>query len=245
MPRPVLSLLVSAVFALMVISPAQAQTIQTPSTISLTGYGEVSGAPDMAIISSGVVTHGATARDALDANTTAMNEIFAILLGANIAQKDIQTSGFSVQPQYQYSDIRDTNGYPLPPRILGYQVSNMLSVKVRNLDDLGQLLDSSVSVGANQINSISFAVTDTTPLLNDARRAAMLDAIAKAELYTQAAGVNLGNIIAISEGSPNFAPQPDMVVMSRMAESSSFVPVAAGELSFSKQVSVVWELIQE
>lgn len=244
MSRPVLSSLALVAIVFLCVSPAQAQSVQAPNTISLTGFGEVSGAPDMAIMSSGVVTHAKTARAALNANTIAMNEIFTILLAANIEQKDIQTSGFSIQPEYQYSDQRDASGYPLPPRILGYQVSNILSVKVHNLDDLGKLLDSTVSVGANQINSISFAVSDTLPLLNDARRVAMADAIAKAELYAQAAGVTLGNILAISEGNPSFAPQPEMM-MTRMAESPSAVPVAAGELGFSKQVSVIWELIQD
>ena len=231
--------------ALMFSGSALAQSALTPGTISLVGNGEVAATPDMAIVSSGVVSHGKTARDALDANTLAMNQIFAVLLEANIEQKDIQTSGFSVRPQYRYSDQRDANGYQLPPRILGYEVSNTLTVRVRNLDDLGQLLDRAVSVGSNQINSISFAVTDTAPLLNEARRSAMADAIAKAQLYAEAAGVSLGNIMSISEGSPITAPQPQVVMMARMAEDSGPVPVAAGELSFSKQVSVVWQLAQD
>lgn len=231
--------------ALLLSGSALAQSALTPSTISLVGIGKVTATPNMAIVSSGVVSHGKTARDALDANTIAMNQIFTILLDANIEQKDIQTSGFSVRPQYRYSDQRDVNGYQLPPRILGYEVSNTLTVRVRNLDDLGQLLDNAVSVGSNQINSISFAVTDTAPLLNEARRSAMADAIAKAELYAQAAGVSLGNIISISEGSPITAPQPQVVMMARMAEDTGPVPVATGELSFSKQVSVIWQLAQD
>jgi uncharacterized protein YggE len=236
---------VALLACLLLVAPVAAQSTHAPGIISLTGTGEVSGTPDMATISSGVVTHGKIARIALDANTFAMNEIFALLQSTGIEQKDIQTSGFSVQPQYNYSDQRDANGYPLPPRISGYQVSNTLTIHVRNLDNLGALLDSSVSVGANQINSITFSVTDTAPLYNNARRAAMADAFAKAELYAQAAGVTLGNIISISEGSPVSLPQPEMVMMARMAEAPTAVPVAAGELGFSKQISVVWELVQE
>lgn len=231
--------------ALLLSGSALAQSAFSPGTISLTGIGEVVASPDMAIVSSGVVTNGKTARDALDANSLAMNQIFTLLLDADIEQKDIQTSGFSVRPQYRYSDQRDANGYQLPPQILGYQVSNTLTVRVRDLEDLGQLLDNAVSVGSNQINSISFAVTNTAPLLNAARRSAMADAIAKAELYAEAAGVSLGNIMSISEGSQITAPQPQRVMMARMAEDSGPVPVAAGELSFSKQVSVIWQLAQD
>ena len=235
----------SLLLLMFISSPALAQTTPDTGKISLTGTGLVSAAPDMAIISSGVVTHGATARKALDANNAAMNKIFNILLTADIAQKDIQTSGFSVQPQYQYSDRRDANGYPLPPRILGYQVSNILNVKVRNLDDLGKLLDSSVSVGANQINAISFALSDTSSQLNEARRAAMANAIAKAELYAEAAGVTLGNILSITESSPGYAPQPEMMMSRMAADAPGVVPVATGDLDFSMQVSVTWELVQD
>lgn len=236
---------IAIVAVLFLATPALAQNFPGTGAISMTGTGEVSGKPDMAIISSGVVTQGKTARDALSANTQAMNRIFEVLQSADIEMRDIQTSNFSVSPQYIYSDQRDDNGYQLPPRISGYQVANTLTVQVRDLDNLGTLLDSVVSVGSNQINSISFAVSDTAPLLDDARRAAMADAIAKARLYTEAAGVNLGKILSISEAEAFFAPPPNMELMARMEMSSSPVPVAAGELSFSRQITVVWELAQD
>ena len=236
---------IAIVATLFLATPALAQNFPGTGAISMTGTGEVSGKPDMAIISSGVVTQGKTARDALNANTQAMNRIFEVLQSADIEMRDIQTSSFSVTPQYVYSDRRDENGYQRPPQISGYQVANTLTVQVRDLDNLGTLLDSVVSVGSNQINSISVAVSDTAPLLDDARRAAMADAIAKAQLYTEAAGVNLGKILSISETGAFFAPPPNMELMARMEMSSSPVPVAAGELSFSKQITVVWELAQD
>ncbi|MCF6303607.1 MAG: SIMPL domain-containing protein [Devosiaceae bacterium] len=231
--------------ALLFSAPALAQIIPGSGTISLTGTGEVAGKPDMAIISSGVVTHGETARMALDANTQAMGRIFEVLQNENVELHDIQTSGFSVQPQYIYSDQRDENGYPLPPRISGYQVANTLTVRVRDLESLGTLLDTAVSVGSNQINSISFAVSNTAPLLNDARRAAMQDAIQKAQLYAEAAGVGLGNILNISEAGVVFAPPPQMAMMATMEMDARAVPIAAGELNFTKQITVIWQLVQE
>jgi len=213
--------------------------------MTLTGIGKVTGTPDMAVINSGVSTFGKSARIALDANTAAMNELFELFENAGIERKDIQTSQFSIQPQYVYSDQRDENGYPLPPRINGYRVSNTLSVKIRNLDDLGPLLDGAINVGANRIDSISFAIDDPKPLLDEARRAAMSDAIAKARLFANTANVELGNIISISEGTGSPTPKFETLALVRGAGDDNPVPVATGELVFTKTVSVVWKLNQE
>ena len=124
-------------------------------TITIEGRGEVTAAPDTAFVTSGVTTQGATARDALDLNTKAMDDLLAALKASGIEARDIQTSGFSVSPNYVYSDERDANGYTLPPKINGYQVSNVVTVRVRALDTLGAILDKSVTVGANTINGVS------------------------------------------------------------------------------------------
>src|SRR5690606_28472204 len=105
------------------------------------------------------------------------------LEAAGIAARDIQTSGFSVQPNYVYTDARDENGYTLPPKINGYQVFNTVTVRVRQLDTLGAILDRSVTVGANTVNGISFSVADPSALYDEARTKAFADARRKAELY--------------------------------------------------------------
>ncbi|MHA6691224.1 SIMPL domain-containing protein [Devosia sp. A449] len=211
-------------------------------TISIEGRGEVMAAPDMAQISSGVTTQGATAREALDANTAAMAELIAALKATGIEARDIQTSGFSVNPNYVYSDARDDNGYTLPPKINGYQVSNTVTVAVRQLDALGTILDKSVTVGANTINGVSFAVADPSALYDEARKAAFADARAKAELYATAAGGRLDEIESISETQGYNQPQPyPMYARADMAASAP-VPVEAGELAFAINVVVQWEL---
>jgi len=207
--------------------------------ISVLGEGTVTAAPDTATINSGVTTQAATAREALDANSAAMDELIATLKEAGIAERDIQTSNFSVSPNYVYSDARDENGYSLPPRIDGYQVSNSVTVKVRDLEQLGAILDRSVTVGANTINGIGFSVADPSSLLDDARRQAVRDARAKAELYAEAAGATLGELEKISESQNVGGPQPYAMAMRADAQS---VPVAAGELSFSVSVNVAWEI---
>jgi uncharacterized protein YggE len=211
-------------------------------TITIEGRGEVRAAPDMATINSGVTTQGATAREALDANTAAMSELIAALKEAGIEARDIQTSGFSVNPNYVYSDARDDLGYSLPPKINGYQVSNSVTVIVRDLEELGSILDRSVTVGANTVNGVSFSVADPSELLDEARKQAFADAREKAELYAGVANATLGELESISERQDFNSPQPyPMYARAEMA-SAAPVPVEAGEMSFAITVNVSWDL---
>ena len=210
-------------------------------TITIEGRGEVSGTPDTAFINSGVTTQGTTAREALDANSATMSELIETLKAAGIEARDIQTSNFSVSPNYTYTDQRDEQGYQLPPRIDGYTVSNSVSVRVRDITALGRVLDQAVTVGANTIHGISFSVDDPSELYDAARREAFADAESKASVYMDAAGLSLGPIRAISEGQSSAPPQPFMRTMA-MDSAASSVPVEAGELSFAISVSVTWGL---
>lgn len=211
-------------------------------TIAIEGRGEVRAAPDMATINSGVTTQGSTAREALDANSAAMSDLIAALRKAGIEARDIQTSGFSVNPNYVYSDARDELGYSLPPKINGYQVSNSVTVVVRDLEDLGSILDSSVTVGANTVNGVSFSVADPSELLDEARKLAFANARDKAELYADAAEATLGDLEQISERQDFNAPQPyPMYARAEMADGAS-VPVEAGEMNFAITVNVTWDL---
>lgn len=230
--------------ALSVLAPIALIATALPAcagTIAIEGHGEVRAAPDMATINSGVTSQGETAREALDANTAAMTELISTLKAAGIEARDIQTSGFSVNPNYVYSDARDANGYSLPPRINGYQVSNSVTVTVRDLEDLGAILDKSVTVGANTVNGVTFSVADPSELLDQARKAAFADARHKAELYAQAAGAELGDLETISEQRNVNSPEPyPMYARAEMAAAP--VPVEAGEMSFGVTVSVSWDL---
>lgn len=211
--------------------------------MTLTGTGVVRAAPDMATIMTGVVTQAETARDALDANTAAMEQLVEVLRAAGLESRDIQTSDFNVSPQYVYSDQRDERGYTLPPEISGYQVSNTVTIAVRDLEKLGAVLDQAMSVGANTINGISFSVAAPDKLIEDARRRAFEDARAKALTYADAAGVTLGDIENISEQQDYAAPRPQMVRAAYAeAASSAPVPVEAGELTYSVTATVTWSI---
>ncbi|MBI4920306.1 MAG: SIMPL domain-containing protein [Devosia nanyangense] len=212
-------------------------------SMQITGHGEIMAAPDTAYVTSGVTSQGTTAREALDANTADMSAVIAALKAAGIDSADIQTSGFSVSPNYVYSDARDANGYQLPPKIVGYTVSNGVTVHVRDLASLGAVLDQAVTVGANTISGITFAVEDPAGLYNEARKAAFADAKGKADLYAEAAGVELGALALISEQLGGGQPQPYMFKAEvAMADRSAPVPIEAGQLTFTIDVNVNWDL---
>ncbi|MEQ1771697.1 MAG: SIMPL domain-containing protein [Devosia sp.] len=212
-------------------------------SMQITGHGEVSAKPDSAYVTSGVTSQGASAKEALDANTADMAKLIEVLKAAGIDADDIQTSGFSVNPNYVYTDARDANGYQLPPKINGYMVTNSVTVYVRDLGVLGAVLDQAVTVGANTINGINFTVDDPAELYNEARRAAFADARSKAELYADAAGVELGALALVSEQQTYNAPQPYFIKAEAAASRDvSAVPIEAGNLTFTIDVNVNWDL---
>ena len=211
-------------------------------SMQITGHGEVMATPDTAFVTSGVTSQGTTAKEALDANNADMKALIDTLKAAGIDSADIQTSGFSVSPNYVYSDARDANGYQLPPKVVGYTVYNGVTVVVRDLTTLGSVLDQAVTVGANQISGVSFSVDDPKELLNEARKLAFADARDKAELYAEAAGTELGALALISEQTGSSQPQPYMFKAEAAAMDRSVVPVEVGQLTFSIDVNVNWDL---
>lgn len=214
-------------------------------TISVTGTGKVSAAPDLADINVGVVTQAATAREALAANTEAMTAIQALLKERGVAAKDVQTVNISVQPQYSQPRPPAPGREPEPfvPRIVAYQVTNTVQITARDLGKLGSILDAVVQSGANQMNGISFRVDEPEKLLDQARKRAMADARRKAEQLAGESGVVVGPPISINEsGGPIPPPMPKYARGAEMMMAAAPVPVAAGEQELSVVVSVIYEL---
>ena len=217
-------------------SPALAEDTRMPRLISLSGHGEMRMAPDMAFVTTGVLSQGVTAADALAANTAAMNALFAALTGAGIAEKDVQTSNVFVQPRYNFQDGK-------APELIGYDVSNTVTVIVRKIGDLGPLLDKVVQAGSNQINGIGFEVSKPDAALDEARKLATADATRKAKIYAEAMGVGLGRVMSISEGVNYQPPMPMARSKVMMADAAAApVPVAAGEQTLSVDVNITWEI---
>ncbi|NBN63314.1 DUF541 domain-containing protein [Microvirga tunisiensis] len=213
---------------------ARADESRNDQFITVQGIGSIAVVPDQALISGGVVSEAKTAAEALAANSKALAAVVEKLKAAGIDDKDMQTSGFSVQPKY--TDYGKTDQAPV---IDGYQVNNTVSIKVRDLSKLGGLLDTMVSSGANAIGGVSFMVSDGDKRSDDARKAAVADARRKAELYAAAGGVKLGKVLSITEGG-SAMPQPMYRMAAMSAEAAP--PMLAGEETLSASVTVVFEL---
>ena len=191
-----------------------------PATLTVTGEGASDVAPDLATLTIGVTTTADTAANALTANSAALSVMLDRLRAAGIADRDLQTSNLSVNPQW--SDYSKSSGSTT--EISGYTVVNMVTVRIRQLDTLGAVLDAAVADGANTLNGLTFGLSNPRPALDAARQAAVEDARAKAELYAAAAGVGLGRIVQISEGGGYGGPAP----MYDSAKSpAGSVPIAA------------------
>ncbi len=220
--------------ALLLPSAAHAQSNPPLRTITMTGSGEARAVPDQAALSAGVVSDAKTAAAALADNTAKMNAVFAAIRKLGVDDKSIQTSGFSVSPQYPAYNSGE------PRRITGYEVSNTVTVRLDDLIKLGAALDALVSAGANRIDSVGFSLHDPAKLLEQARENAVKDATGKAQTYAQAAGATLGPIQSIEEGS-NAGARP-MVLEQAGLGAARAVPIAAGEQTVTATVTISWQL---
>ena len=224
---------------------AQEKPMSGPTPqITVSGQGNASIAPDMAILSLSVLREAETARQALTDNNEAMAKILDAMKQDGIAERDLQTGGFSIQPRYIYPD--EKNGLT-QPKISGYSVSNTLAVKVRDLTKLGNILDQSVTLGVNQGGDITFTNDDPKSAITEARKRAVEDAASKAKTLTEAAGVSVGKVLSINESNPEPSPRP--IAYARMAApqaaSADSVPVAAGENTYNVNVTVTFEINQD
>jgi uncharacterized protein YggE len=222
----------AAALALAAVLTAPALAENPPPAISVTGEATISVAPDEARIDAGVTSEAKTAREASDANNAAMGKVLLALKGANIEEKDYQTSRLSLQPQYAPNRAG-------PNAITGYRASNRVSIKLRDITKVANVIDTLVGAGANEIGGINFVVSQASKVLDEAREKAVADARRKAEIYAKAAGVTLGEPLSLSEEGQG--PQP--VFRGKVAAPMAITaPVAPGEETLSVSVSVSWAI---
>jgi uncharacterized protein YggE len=227
--RLIQALTLSAALALPLGAPVLAEG--AASTITVTGTGTVQAAPDLATLMIGVTTQGETAAVALAANSDAVEAVTARLTASGIEARDMQTSNLSINPNWTSFDGSSS------PTIAGYVATNLLTIRARDLGGLGAVLDAAVADGANTLNGLTFGMAKPEPALNEARKAAVADARAKAELLVQAAGMKLGRIVTITEGGAWADPAP----MFRESAAAA-VPVQGGELAMTASVTVQYEM---
>jgi uncharacterized protein YggE len=221
-------------FAVTAGAPVQAQQ-QPPGAqghIVVIGEGSVSAVPDYAQTIGGVTTQGKSVQEATAANSKIMAAITAALVDAGVAQKDIQTSRFWVQPQYNTSS---------PAKISGYEVSNQVTVKIRDLNKAGDIIERIVGAGATNVGNIQFQHNDPSKLLDQAREAAVADAKRKAEVYAKASGVTLGRVAWLTEDAGYTPPMP-MLGARAAAGASSPVPISTGEDALHVRITVGFDI---
>jgi len=222
---PLLRLLFALFAAALALAPARAED----KLVTVTGEATVAVAPDAAVIRIGVSSQDKTAREASEANAKQMTAVLAAIKDTGVADRDIQTSRLSLQPQYDPNKSGTA-------RLTGFQVSNQVTVKIRDIDRLPTVLDRAIAAGANEMSGIEFVVSEQSKLLDRARDYAIADAHRRAELYAKAAGAKLGHVVAITEEGSTPPPRP------MQAMRAGAVPIAPGEQTLRATVTVSYEL---
>ena len=231
------SLLVASAFVLVSVAAAD----QPRRTITVQGTGVSGAVPDLAQVSAGALTRASTATKALAENNAVVGNVLALVADFDIPDRDVRTSGFSLTPNFERQQQRGNNAKA--PTIIGYQVSNNISIKVPSINKLGNFLDKLTSVGANQIRGISFGLSDRNSLQNDARRGAISDARAKATLYANEAGVALGDVLEIIEAGISL-PRP-LRAEASILKAGAAVPIAVGTLEVRANITMRFAIADE
>lgn len=221
---------VPAAIAQTTAAPVEMAVPAGATLLEVEAEGQARRVPDIATIRAGVVTQAASAADALKQNATRMDAVLSALKKAGVADRDVQTAAISLNPQYRYQDNE-------PPVITGYQASNSVSVRFRNIEKSGAILDALVAQGANQINGPDLSIDAIDAARDEARTDAIRQARARADLYAKAAGLHVVRILSISEGAAA-SPPPRPVVMARMEAADASTKIAPGEQDVTASVTV-------
>jgi uncharacterized protein YggE len=227
--------------AALLAAPAVAQMPPPPPMLQgtrlvLTVEGTVTRVPDIAMIGAGVVTQANSAAAAMADNARRMDATLASLRAAGVAARDIQTSTLSLSPRYVYDDNQ-------PPRIAGYQASNQVTVRFRDLAKAGTILDALVAAGANQIDGPNLSVDKPEAALDEARTQAIATARQRADLYARAAGLSVKRIVEISESGAIEPQRPmPMFAMAKRAGAAADTAIEPGEQKLGVNLAVTFEL---
>ena len=217
-----------------VAAPVFAQPV-SGTRLDISANGEVSRVPDIAVISAGVVTRSATAVAALADNAARMERVRAALKRAGIADRDIQTSNVSLNPDYRYAENQ-------PPQLTGYSASNTVNVRFRDIKATGKILDALVAEGANQINGPSLTIDKPEAALDEARTKAIANGRARAELYARALGMRVVRLLSVSETGGYGGGPVQMMARADMAQAASKTEIIPGEQQLQVTVNLSFEL---
>ena len=217
--------------------PAQSITQTIAGTrLDINATGEVTRVPDVAVISTGVVTRSTTASGAIQDAANRMERVRAALKRAGVADKDIQTSAINLNPEYRY----ETNQ---PPQLVGYSATNQLTVRFRDIRNSGKILDALVAEGANQINGPTLVIDQPEAALDEARARAVANGRARAELYARGLGMRIVRVVSVSESGGSYPVPPPMPMYARaeMAQAAD-TKIDPGVQKLQVNLAMVFEL---
>lgn len=218
------------------------QEIETKNTITVSGTGEVYTRPDLALVVFSVTTEAETVAQAMSENTQKMNSVIEDLKDMEIEEKDLKTTNFSLYPRYEYR--RESSIYPSGERVLvGYEVTQSLRVKIRDLDKIGEIVQQATNAGANQVGSLQFTVDDEDEFKNQARELAIQEAKDRAEAITDQLGVNLVRVVNFNESG--YLPSYDYNLMKEAAVGGggeAIPQIETGENKIQVSVSITYEI---
>jgi len=237
MPRAhIAAFLVPIVLMTSHIAQAQSPLPVKERTITISAGGTVTARPDEAAVTIGVVSSARNAKAALAANNAAMQPVIDALKGVGIDTKDLATANFNLQPTYEYTNDGK------PPKLTGYQVTNAVEVRVRAIARLGDILDTVVGQGSNQISGINFIVSKAEDLKDEARKSAVANATRMAKTYAAAAGVALGEVQSISEAVEAREFGQLSASMAPKARAAGPAPIEPGEQTLEARVTMIWAI---
>ena len=239
MSRFLPALLVSAALALPATAIAHSDKYNAPGVIHATATANVDVVPDMASVSAGVQSDGKTAQEAMAKNSQLMRNVFAALAANGVPERDISTTNLNLNARYDYE--QRTNG---EPRLIGYRASNQITVRTRDLDGTGMLIDALLQAGLNNINGINFTVSEPEAAQAQARAMAIEKARMKASMMAQAANVQLGRLLSLQEGSAAGPRYNEVVTTAQRADSfSAAPPLAPGEREIGSTVTLSYAIL--
>ncbi|MBN1258290.1 SIMPL domain-containing protein [Candidatus Peregrinibacteria bacterium] len=206
-------------------------------TITVQGEGKVSVVPDLATLNVSVLSEAKTVKQVIADNTAKMNQVIAKMKELGIKEKDMTTSQYNLNPQYYYPENRK-------PVISGYQLNQTLSLKIRNLDLVDNVIDGATALGANNVYGLNFGLDDDSKAKAEAREKAFAAAKAKAEVMANAAGVSLGRVYTFSEGYDYPRPQPVYYAKTMMAEDTagSAPDIQTGSQEYTVTINMTYEI---
>ncbi|GMN02780.1 SIMPL domain-containing protein [Erythrobacter sp. MTPC3] len=228
--------------AAMAASPAAAATVEIEAdgpVIELSVFESVTAAPDIVTIGAGVSTEARTAVEALRQNSAQMRTVIERLKSLGVDEQDIQTTGINLNPRYDYERNTQTQVFR------GYQVSNRVSVKLREIDETGEILDALVTAGATDLSGPVFAIEDDAAAKDEARSRAVERAQARAGAYALMLGYDGVQVLSISEAIANSRPMQQMVARDAIMETGApaSAPVQPGQVSTGVSLTIKYEMV--